>query len=123
MIESARAKKQLRVVTDEVANPTYNDDLAEAIGLLVDTGRYGTYHLCNEGTISRYQFARYILDKTGFADTPIEKISRHEWQRPSLPPAYSGLANTLGRHIGIRMRDWQDAVDEFLQKEGILANL
>jgi dTDP-4-dehydrorhamnose reductase len=120
MIEAARAKKHLRVVTDEVANPTYNDDLAEAIALLVDTGRYGTYHLCNEGTVSRYQFARYILDKAGFAETPIEKISRHEWQRPSLPPAYSGLANMLARHIGIRMRDWQEAVDEFLLKEGLV---
>lgn len=122
MIDAARLKKPLRVVTDEVANPTYNDDLAEAIGLLVDTGRYGTYHLCNEGAVSRYQFARYILDKAGYAETPIEKISRHEWKRPSLPPAYSGLANTLGRHIGIRMRDWQDAVDEFLQKEGIITD-
>jgi dTDP-4-dehydrorhamnose reductase len=121
IIDAARNKKPLRVVIDEVANPTYNDDLADAIGLLIDTGRYGTYHLPNEGTVSRYQFARYVLDKAGFAETSIEKISLHEWQRPSRPPVYSGLDNTLGRHIGIRMRNWQDAVDEFLQKEGLIA--
>jgi dTDP-4-dehydrorhamnose reductase len=122
IINAARAKKPLRVVIDEVANPTYNDDLAEAITRLVDSGRYGTYHLTNDGTVSRYQFARYILDKAGFASTPIEKISIHEWQRLSRPPVYSGLANTLGRHIGIRMRDWREAVDDFLQKEGLLVS-
>jgi dTDP-4-dehydrorhamnose reductase len=119
IINAARANKPLRVVIDEVANPTYNNDLAAAIALLLEHGRYGTYHLPNEGTVSRYQFARYILDKTGFAKTPLAKISLHEWQRPSRPPAYSGLANTLARQAGIQMRDWHDAVDEFLHKEGL----
>lgn len=120
ILNAAQAGKRLRVVSDEVGNPTYNDDLAEAIGKLVETGRYGIYHFVNEGACSRYDFARYFLDKAGYKDTPTEKISAAEWQRASVPPAYAALSNLAGKHIGITLRPWQAAVDEFLAKEGLL---
>ena len=120
IVGAAQAGKLLRVVTNEVANPTYNNDLAEAIVALIETGRYGIYHLVNEGACSRWDFARYILDQAGYTDTPIERISSHEWQRPSAPPSYAGLANLTGSSIGIQLRTWQEAVDAFLIKEGLL---
>jgi dTDP-4-dehydrorhamnose reductase len=121
ILNAARAGKTLRVVIDEVANPTYNLDLVHAIEQLLATGRYGTYHLCNAGSVSRYQFARYVLDQAGFATTPIEPITRYQWQRPSQPPAYTGLANTAARAIGIELRDWREAVTAFLAAENLLA--
>lgn len=120
ILGAVKAGKQLRVVVDEVANPSYNDDLAEAIAKLIETGRYGTYHLCNAGHTSRYQFARYVLDKAGFSDIEIDPISHHEWSRPSVPPVYTGLANLSAKNIGIEMRDWREAVDVFLEKEKLL---
>jgi dTDP-4-dehydrorhamnose reductase len=116
---TAQAGKALRVVTDEIAHPTYTDDLAEAVSKLISTKRYGTYHFVNEGHASRYAFARYVLDKTGMADKTVEPISLNEWQRPSRPPYYTALANHAGESIGITLRPWQEAVDAFLQKEGI----
>lgn len=120
ILNAAQAGKRLRVVSDEVGNPTYNDDLAESIGKLVETGRYGIYHFVNEGACSRYEFARYFLDKVGFKDSAVEKIATAQWQRISVPPAYGALINLAGRHIGITLRPWQEAVDDFLAKEGLL---
>lgn len=117
ILNAANAGKALRVVTDEVANPTYNDDLAQAVAQLITTGNYGTYHLVNEGVASRYQFARYVLDNTGHQATPIEPISRHSWSRPSIPPLYAGMANLAAAQIGIQLRPWQSAVDAFLSRE------
>lgn len=122
IIGAAQAGKSLRVVVDEVANPTYNDDFCEAIAKLIETERYGIYHLCNESTVSRYQFARYTLDKAKFTDIPIEKISHHEWSRPSSPPVYSGMVNIAAKSLGITLRDWREAVDDFLEKEGLIAD-
>lgn len=121
ILENARAGKPLRVVIDEVANPCYCDDVSEAIAKLIETERYGTYHLCNEGIVSRWEFARYVLDRAGFADTAITRITRQEWPRPSTPPVYSGLTNLAGKSLGIQLRDWREAVDAFLEKEGLLA--
>ncbi len=121
VLNLAKQGKPLRVVTDEVANPTYNDDLAEAITRLIVTERYGTYHLVNEGSCSRWAFARYFLDKVGLVDTPVEKIIVAQWPRPSIPPTYCGLANLAGKQVGIQLRPWQQAVDAFLEAEGFLA--
>ena len=120
ILGAAKAGKDLSVVVDEIANPTYNHDLAVAITKLITTGRYGTYHLVNEGVVSRYEFARYFLDKAGFGDVELGRISRYEWARPSQPPVYSGLANSSAKQLGITMRDWQSAVDDFLEKENLL---
>lgn len=120
ILGAAQAGERLRIVTNEVANPTYNDDLADAIATLIETGRYGIYHFVNEGICSRYEFARYFLDKAGFADVTIEPMSSHEYQRPSTPPVYAALCNLAGRHIGITLRPWKEAVDTFLEKEGLL---
>jgi dTDP-4-dehydrorhamnose reductase len=120
VLNARAAGKPLRVVTSEVANPTYNDDLATAILRLITTERYGIYHLVNEGSCSRYAFARYFLDKCGYPDTPIEPISNHQWPRPALPPVYSSLQNLAGEQLGITLRPWQAAVDAFLEREGWL---
>ncbi|HEX2623297.1 MAG TPA: dTDP-4-dehydrorhamnose reductase [Phototrophicaceae bacterium] len=120
ILAAAATGKTLRVVTDEVANPTYNDDLAEAIEALITTGRYGIYHFVNQGTCSRYTFARYALDHAGYANTPLTPITRHEWQRLSTPPMYCSLSNLAGAQIGIQLRPWQTAVDAFLAKEQLL---
>lgn len=120
ILNAAGAGKPLRVVVDEVANPTYNDDLADAIAGLIETGRYGIYHFVNEGACSRYDFARYALDRAGYAGTSITPITSQMWPRASTPPQYAPLENQAGKLVGIRLRPWQQAVDAFLLKEGLL---
>lgn len=120
ILNAAAAGKHLRVVTNEVANPTYNDDLAEAVAVLIETGRYGAYHLTNAGACSRYTFARYVLDQAGYKSVMVEPISAHEWPRPSQPPVYSALANQAGAMVGVTLRPWQDAVRAFLKRENLL---
>ena len=103
----------LRVVDDEFSNPTYAPDLAVAIGRLVQTGRYGIYHLTNEGYCNRFEFARCVLDASGRAQVPITPIASGEWQRPTTPPPHAVLVNQAGAALGIRLRPWQEAVREY----------
>ncbi len=120
ILRAAQAGQPLRVVIDEIANPTYNDDLAEAIIALIGTGRFGIYHLVNEGACSRYAFARYALERAGLGHIPIEPIALSQWARPSTPPRFAPLQNLAAASIGIALRPWQQAVDAFLQREGLL---
>ncbi len=122
MMNAAAAGKSLRVVVDEIAHPTYTDDLAAALVRLAEVNRPGTYHLVNEGAVSRWTFARYVLDQSGFAHVPLAKISKADWHRASTPPRSTYLANTAARGLGVTLRPWQEAVDAFLQHEGALAH-
>lgn len=121
ILSRAREGLPLRVVVNEVAVPTYNEDLADGILALLRSGQYGIYHLVNEGRASRWAFARQILDCTGFAQTEIEKIAAAEYPRPSSPPEYAVLGNRAAAGLGIRLRSWQDALTAFLAQEGLLA--
>lgn len=104
----------LRVVTDEVAAPTYAVDLADAVARLIQTGHYGIYHLANAGYCSRYDFALKILELTGRSHVPVERITRADYPRPSTPPAFTPLANVCAKALGIELRPWEDALAEYL---------
>jgi dTDP-4-dehydrorhamnose reductase len=120
ILNAADANKPLRVVTNEIANPTYNDDLAQGILRLLECDQSGIYHLVNEGYCSRWEFARYILDHAGYGATEVAKITSDEWNRPSTPPRFCPLMNEAASALGVTLRDWRSAVDVFLQREGLL---
>jgi dTDP-4-dehydrorhamnose reductase len=104
----------LRVVTDEVGNPTSASDLADGIVKLIDSEQYGTYHLVNEGACSRYEFAREVLSLAGIQDVGLIPILSSEFQRASTPPPYGALKNICGLANGIVLRSWQDALADYM---------
>jgi dTDP-4-dehydrorhamnose reductase len=112
---------KLTGVTDEIATPTWARDLANAIARLIETGRYGVYHLTNAGEASRYVWALEILRLSGKADVDVEPITTAQFRAslamdavvPNKPP-YSVLANTSAAQLGITMRSWQEALAEYL---------
>ncbi|MGC9347217.1 MAG: dTDP-4-dehydrorhamnose reductase [Anaerolineae bacterium] len=118
IIELADERGRLRVVTDEVANPTYVADLATAIAQLITTHAYGAYHLVNAGFASRYEFAQALLRHSGRQDVPIEAITSDAFERASTPPPYAPLANNAAAALGITLRPWEEAAAEFVAAAG-----
>jgi dTDP-4-dehydrorhamnose reductase len=117
IVQAASTGQSLTVVTDEIGSPTYAEDFVEALPLLLETGRYGIYHLANAGYTSRYGFARHILDCYGYAETPITPVILAQYRRPSRPPVYAALQNMIAAHLGIQLRPWQAAVEAFVERE------
>jgi dTDP-4-dehydrorhamnose reductase len=114
IVRAADARGALGVVSDEVATPTYAEDLAEALYRLQDTGLYGWYHTVNEGECSRYEYAREIMRLTGREHIPITPTALSDYKRPAPTAHYSTLKNTVGAHEGILLRPWQDALADYL---------
>jgi dTDP-4-dehydrorhamnose reductase len=117
ILNRAKAHGAIRVVTDEIGNPTYVNDLAEAIGKLILTGQFGTYHFVNAGICSRHEFANEILRLAGLSDVTNEPILSSEFTRLSSPPPFGGLVNNAGKAIGIELRPWQTALADYLTME------
>lgn len=115
ILDRARQTGQLRVVADEVGNPTYCKDVAIAIGQLIQTEQYGIYHFVNSGCCSRWAFANEILRLAGLSDVTNTPILGKEFKRPSTPPPYCALHNIAGKAIGIELRPWQEALEEYLR--------
>ncbi len=114
----ATEREHLRIVDDEVGNPTYAVDVAEAISRLVREPAYGTYHLVNEGYCSRYDFAGEILRQTGMQGVSVEPIKLRDYPRASTPPSFTALRNFVGAiDLQIVLPPWQDALARFLRGE------
>ena len=114
----AAEREHLRVVDDEIGNPTYAHDAAVAISRLIREPAFGTYHFVNEGYCSRYDFAREILRQSGMDGVTVEPIKLRDYDRASTPPAFSALRNFVGAvDLGIVLPPWQDALSRFLRGE------
>jgi dTDP-4-dehydrorhamnose reductase len=121
VLRQARQGTQLRVVTDEIGNPTYVWDLAEAMVKLIGSEQYGTYHLVNEGACSRFEFAQEVLRLGAQTEWEIVPILSSEFKRASTPPPYGALKNICGAAIGIKLRPWQEALAAYMLENAVEA--
>ena len=108
----------LKVVTDEVSAPTYAPDLAQAVVRLIQTRHYGIYHFTNSGFCSRYDWARKILELADRGEIPVEAITSDQWQRAATPPLFAPIVNLSGAALGITLRPWEDALQEYFDTDG-----
>jgi dTDP-4-dehydrorhamnose reductase len=111
----------LKVVDDQSGCPTYAADLAEAMCQLaaVPEAR-GLLHLCNEGAVSWWDFARAILDLSGFEELGIDRIRSESLKLPAERPPYSVLDCTRAAGLGVRLRPWREALASYLESpEGL----
>jgi dTDP-4-dehydrorhamnose reductase len=123
MLKLFAEKDEVRVVNDQFGSPTYAPDLAQAIVKIVnnDSEKFGTYHFTNEGRISWFDFACeiYRLAKAhGLVkrEVRIVPISTAEYPTKVPRPANTYLSKEkIKRDLGISIRDWKIALDEFLK--------
>lgn len=105
----------LPVVVDEHGSPSFTRDAALAMLRLPGLTRGGLYHLVNEGVASRLEWAQRVLARLR-PGRSVRPISAREFVRASRPPAWAVLDGTRAAEVGLAMRDWRDALDEFLEE-------
>jgi dTDP-4-dehydrorhamnose reductase len=115
ILSAAKAGRPLRVVTDQVGCPTWNEDLARALLALVEAGARGTFHACGEGEASRWDLARASLDAAGLAGVPVERIATADLPRPARRPARAVLSTEkLLRTLGFRLPAWRESLAAYI---------
>ncbi|MDP9180605.1 MAG: dTDP-4-dehydrorhamnose reductase [Chloroflexota bacterium] len=114
IVKAAREQGSLRLVTDEVASPTWTTDLAEAIARLIETDAYGTYHVTNAGACCRKEWAEEVL-RLADVDVPVEATTQSEFGAPVRKPVNSTLANNRAAALGITLRPWQEALRDHIR--------
>ncbi len=117
IVRAADRYGQLRVVADEFGSPTYTLDAASRIARLACTQAQGVFHVTNQGIVSRYEWARYVLQHTNRGHVEVTPIPHSAWERPAPTPLHAVLADHRLRRFRIAaMPDWQDAVQRYLQQ-------
>jgi dTDP-4-dehydrorhamnose reductase len=111
------ARGPLRVVDDQRGRPTWAVDLAAGIRRLVDRRATGLYHVAGGGIASWWDVARFCLDEAGFADLEVLRVRTRDLHLAAPRPAWSVLDCSKAEALGVRMRDWRDAVRAYLRSD------
>jgi len=116
MMRLGKEKDKLKVVNDQIGNPTHANDLAYHILKLIETEEYGIYHCTGKGECSWHDFAKTIIELCG-AKCDVEPCTSEEYKTPAKRPEYSSLDNMMLRcTVGDEMRDWKEAIKSFIKK-------
>ncbi len=103
-----------KVVYDQVGSPTYTHDLALAISELLESDKYGIYHLTNAGECSWYEYCMEFYALAG-KDTKVRPVTTEEFPRPAPRPHYSVLSNEKWIKAGFTpMRSYKEALKDYL---------
>ncbi|PYI52106.1 dTDP-4-dehydrorhamnose reductase [Paenibacillus flagellatus] len=118
IVALAERSDSLSIVNDQFGSPTYSLDLAEAIGRLMATDRYGIYHAANEGGCSRLDFVQFILDELGMHGIRLVPCSSEQFTAAAARPANSVFDSLALRLNGMPpLRDWRTALRLFLKHD------
>jgi len=122
----ARKQPELRIVDDQVSNPTWCRMLAETTAmLLVKAGknsqgwineRRGLYHLAGDGYTSRLEWARMILKIDPHRDQQVvrdlQPAKTSDYPTPAQRPLFSALnCDKFSDTFSLRLPDWQEALE------------
>ena len=116
VINWSKSRNELNIVDDQVSVPTYSMDLAEFSWKLIQTEKFGLYHITNDGIASKYDQAKYVLEKIGWKGT-LGRAKTADFNLPAKRPAYSKLdSSKVEKLLGEKIPTWQSGIDRFLEE-------
>lgn len=114
-------KKELHVVSDKLGTPTYTQDFAENVRLLLENGYWGLYNMVCENLTSRLDVAREILRILDLeSKVAIHEVSSEYFKSEYFaerPPSERLINRKLALRGLNRMRDWRVALREYLNDQ------
>ena len=115
MIKLSENKKEIKVVNDQIVTPTSTMDVAEKLFELIQTGKYGIYHMTNTGSCSWYEFTCEIL-KLMKSSVRVLPTTTDQFGAKARRPQYSVLDNSNLRKIGLAdLRNWKEALKDYIE--------
>lgn len=104
LYHNLKENKQIRVVDDQIGNPTLVDDLAFGILKIIELERTGLYHIAGADLVSRYDFALSLCKIFGFNKKLITPVKSSQFKQPAPRPLKSGLITIKAEvELGLKM--------------------
>jgi dTDP-4-dehydrorhamnose reductase len=118
VLEWAKKSKEIRVVDDQISNPTWARALAEVTANIIAMGikdirllfkeRCGIYHCAGSGYCSRYEWARFILEYSGIRNVNVLPAKSNDFVVLADRPYFSALdINKFKNSFGLVLPYWK----------------
>jgi len=91
VINSLEKNDKIRIVKDQINNPTFIDDLVQGINKIIEFKKTGTYNIGGKEFLSRLDFTFQIAEYFNLDKNLINPITTEELKQPAKRPLKSGL--------------------------------
>ena len=119
MRQLKEGKKELWVVNDKDGTPTYTQDFAKNVKLLLEREYWGLYNMVCDGQTSRLEVAQELVHQLGLdREIKITEVPS-DYYRDEYFAARPASERLVNRKLNLRglnmMRDWRVALSEYLR--------
>jgi dTDP-4-dehydrorhamnose reductase len=91
VINSLSKNENIRIVKDQINNPTFIDDLVQGINKIIEFRKTGVYNIGGKEFLSRFDFTLRIAEYFNLDKKLILPITTDELRQPARRPLKSGL--------------------------------
>lgn len=117
ILGQAAVKSEIRVVQDQIGNPTSVPELIKMIGMIIAEKQYGIYHASSSDEASWYELAKEVM-KIKNCNAAVHPIQSDRLNSPVKRPKYTVLSKKkLADFCGFQPAPWDKALSQFLHKE------
>ena len=135
ILYKAKTCETVRVVDDQVGNPTWARLVAEITRSIIlqpkpsredlyewFQSKRGIFNLSTEGCASRFDWANYILrkyqERTGLKSQHVSAAKSDDFVSPARRPKFTVLSKEkLKKSFGVSIPTWKSSFDEFFENE------
>ena len=115
VVDSLKKKQMITVVNDQWNNPTWTNDLANVMSMMIEKNISGLYHYGGGDFLNRYEFAKMIASAFSLDRQLIKPITTPELNWLAQRPLKSGLyTNKIELDLGIEPLSIQKALDRMV---------
>ena len=105
--------ERVTAVTDHIFTPTYIDDIAFALDVLINSNSQGIFHIVGNQNLTPFNAANLIADKFKLDKSKINKTTRSKFFNNRAPrPFQLALRNDKIAKLGVRMRTFEEGIEE-----------
>jgi dTDP-4-dehydrorhamnose reductase len=123
MLARARETGALKMVADQLLQPTFTADLAAAIVDAVERDVDGVLHLTASDACSWHEFTVAIMELAG-VDVPVEAVSTVIPPGGVDRPLNGVLARPRADALGLpALRPWREGLEDYMSRAGLAAQL
>ncbi len=115
------ADKLYPMFTDQIISPTFIDDIAPALYLLITTNQRGVFHLISPVVTTQYGFAKELISVFGGTPAKIKKglvIEFLEKENRTPRPINSALKVDKIKACGFTPTDWKRGIKIIYEQSG-----
>lgn len=118
MLERLQSNQQVTAPSDQLFAPTFIDDLAKAVSMLVNTQASGIYHAVGGKALSPFEAALLIAEVFSCDTSLVCKTTFAEMFSNRAPaPQYATLRDDKIQALGVTMRAFREGVLEVKKQE------